>query len=129
MEKYYQKWHTRKTALNNNQKRPFFHEREIWWCSMGTNIGYEQDGKGEFFSRPILIIKKFNHQIFWGVPITTKNKQGKYYHRINLGDSIIRNLIISQIRLFDAKRLNKKIFTLNLKEFFEIKKAIIHLLR
>jgi hypothetical protein len=24
---------------------PYFHEREIWFCSIGHNVGFEQDGK------------------------------------------------------------------------------------
>ena len=32
----------------------FFYEREVWWCRLGANVGFEQDGKGEHFQRPIL---------------------------------------------------------------------------
>ena len=31
-------------------------EREIWWCSVGLNVGTEIYGKGEDFARPVLII-------------------------------------------------------------------------
>ena len=37
---------------------------EIWMCALGKNIGREQNGGGESFSRPMLVIKKFNNEIF-----------------------------------------------------------------
>jgi hypothetical protein len=40
-----------------------FREKEIWWCSIGINIGDEQDGKNELFERPVLILRKFNNKI------------------------------------------------------------------
>jgi hypothetical protein len=36
--------------------------------SFGKNIGYEQNGSGANFSRPILIIRKFNNHMYWVVP-------------------------------------------------------------
>jgi len=45
--------------------RPFFHGREIWFCAIGANIRFEQDGSGTEFLRPVVIIKKFNKEVFW----------------------------------------------------------------
>ncbi len=82
----------------------FCHEREIWWISLGLNIGDEEDGKGALFERPILVIKKFNNNIFWGCSLSTKIKdQNKYYHKIDTKEGI-RSVIISQLRLYDTKR-------------------------
>jgi len=64
MEKNYKNWHKKKTKINNEKERPYFHEREIWFCNLGLNIGFEQDGVGEDFLRPIIIIRKFNNEIF-----------------------------------------------------------------
>ncbi len=41
---------------------------------MGVNIGVEADGKGEDYSRPIIIIKGFNKQSFIGIALTGKKK-------------------------------------------------------
>ncbi len=30
------------------------------WCSIGINVGDEEDGKNELYERPVLVIKKFN---------------------------------------------------------------------
>ena len=45
--------------LRNRQRKPLFKEGEIWWCSIGLNVGDEEYGKGPFFQRPVLIFKKF----------------------------------------------------------------------
>ena len=75
MKKDFQKWHTKKTEIErSNDIRIFFHEREVWWCTIGSNVGFEQDGKGEKFARPVLIFKKFNKEIFWALPLSTKIK-------------------------------------------------------
>lgn len=127
MKKDFKKWHWIKSALDFQAKRPYFYEREIWWCSMGLNVGFEQDGKGSDFSRPILIVKKFNHEVFIGLPLTTKPKVGKYYIDLNLNDLINRKVILSQVRLFDAKRLQEKLSTIDRSQFLKIKKAVIQL--
>lgn len=34
MEKDFKKWHARKEKIHNEKSRSFFHEREVWWCSL-----------------------------------------------------------------------------------------------
>ena len=109
----------------NNRDNFFYHEREVWWCALGLNVGFEQDGKGEDFSRPVLVIKGFSKNILLCIPLTTKPKEGKYYHDINLGDGLARKVILSQIRLIDSKRLEEKICTLDEIQFGSIKQKII----
>ena len=127
MEKDFQKWHKAKKELDKNLSRLFFHEREVWWCSIGLNIGFEQDGRGECFARPILIFKKFNNEVFWAIPLSTKIKKGKFYVSIELGDGVPRVVIISQLRLMDAKRLIDKMSTVSDANYKLIKKAVINL--
>ena len=38
----------------------YFYSREIWLANIGSNIGFEQDGKNFDFSIPVLILKKHN---------------------------------------------------------------------
>lgn len=129
MIKDYSEWHDKKSELNNNEeKRPFFHEREVWWCSLGANIGFEQDGKGDKFARPVLVLKKFNNEVFWALPVTTRTKKGKFYSSINLGDGVERLVILSQLRLIDAKRLLDKMATIDELNYSDIQKAVTSLL-
>src|SRR3989344_1315008 len=74
MEKEYDDWNKLKKSLSTKKSNVFFHEREIWFCSLGKNIGYEEDGKNELFERPILIIRKFNNSIFLAIPLTSSKK-------------------------------------------------------
>jgi len=119
MEKDFDKWHKVKRDIHKRETRPFYHEREVWWCSVGENVGFEMDGKGEDFTRPVLIIKGFSKEVFLCVPITTKLKTGKYYADINFGDGEARKVILSQIRLIDGRRLQEKIITLDEPHFKE----------
>lgn len=121
-------WHKKKTGIEQeNDTRLFFQEREVWWCSIGYNVGFEQDGKGEDFTRPILIFKKFNKEIFWALPLSTRVKKNKFYTKVNLKDGIERVAIISQLRLTDAKRLKNKIGVVDKENYKEIQKAVINL--
>jgi mRNA interferase MazF len=132
MKKDYTQWHKKKTEIEQkNNERLFFHEREVWWCSVGSNVGFEQDGKGEDFSRPILIFKKFNKEIFWGLPLSTKikttKKTEKFYSPVNLNDNTGRVAIISQMRLVDGKRLISKMGFIDEVNYQEIQKVVINL--
>lgn len=92
------------------------------------NVGFEQDGKGEDFSRPILVIKGFSKNVLLCIPLTTRLKEGKYYYDILLGDEIKRKVILSQIRLIDSKRLEEKICTIDERQFKTIKQKITQLI-
>jgi mRNA interferase MazF len=123
MEKDFQKWHNKKRKINRNQDVPYFYEREIWWCSLGLNIGYEQDGKNENFERPVVVLKKFNKHIFWAVPLTSKQKFGKYYYHFVFGNETSA-AIVSQLRLISSKRLLRKIGMISESDFVRIKKIV-----
>lgn len=127
MNKDFKKWHDKKAHLHDSGSRVFFHEREVWWCSLGLNIGFEQDGKGPSFARPVLIFKKFNNETFWAIPLTTKVKTGKYWFSVNLEDGIKRTAVLSQLRLVDAKRLYQKIGVLNEDNYQKLTEAFIKL--
>lgn len=109
MKKDFQKWHTKKAAVDTIEHRPFFHEREVWWCVLGTNVGFEQDGSGRDFLRPVIIFRKFNNEIFWAIPLTHTQKDTQYYFQFTLGGAVSSAAILSQIRLTDARRLSHKL--------------------
>lgn len=118
MVKDFMSWHTAKDKIDTKVQTIYFKEREIWWCSLGLNIGYEQDGKDEDFSRPVLILKQFNLWLFWALPLTSVKKEGKHYFAFKLGDNIEEStVILSQLRLLDSKRLLRKMGTMNEDDF------------
>ena len=72
MQKDFDKWNGKKKQLDaNTDNLTDFHEREIWWCSIGVNVGFEQHSQTSDFSRPVVIVKKFTRDMFLGIPLTT----------------------------------------------------------
>jgi mRNA interferase MazF len=118
--KDFDNWNKQKKAINSSQSMPTFQEREIWWCKLGVNIGHEEDGKGTQLQRPILIITKFNHRLCWAVPLTTQIKDNKHYHYFEFLNKPQCGLL-TQMKLIDAVRLNKKMGRLGKQEFNRIR--------
>lgn len=116
-------WTKLKIRIHSQERKVFFKEREIWWCSLGKNIGFEQDGKNELFERPVLVMKKFNHETLWVLPLTRTQKNSKYYFCLDqCGENSF--IILSQLRLISSRRLLRKMRTIKEQEFHEIKKAV-----
>jgi mRNA interferase MazF len=64
MSKKFISWILEKIIIDKTEKIVQVNEAGVYWCSFGENIGFEQNGKGEYFLRPVLILKKFNNNIF-----------------------------------------------------------------
>lgn len=127
MEKDFKKWAIKKQNLDNRVSLPFANERDIFWCSIGINVGDEENGKSDLFSRPVLVFKKFNENLFWGVPMSSKNKENKYYVQVNFKDGI-SSAMISHLRLYDIKRLIVRIGRLHKTEYDKVLISLINLL-
>ncbi len=127
--KDFKNWGIEKSDLHENKVRAFFHEREVWFASIGANIGFEQDGKHEKFLRPVVVVKKFNNEICWGIPTTKKTKKGKYYFPFEYKEGEFTTAILSQLRLIDSKRLDYKIGSMKENDFTEMKKRFTSFLK
>ncbi|HCC59856.1 MAG TPA: hypothetical protein DEP95_01445 [Candidatus Staskawiczbacteria bacterium] len=128
MMKDYTKWHNKKALINKIEPRPFFHEREVWYCAMGVNVGFEQDGRGTDFLRPVIIYKKFNNEIFLAFPLTRTEKESKFYFQFIFQDNAKSAAILSQIRLIDARRLDHKIGVMKTDDFEKLTKKFKELI-
>ena len=124
MSKDFEGWNNKKRRIHEANKAPFFHEREVWWCSLGINVGSEQDGTGTNYDRPVVIIRGFNKDLFFGVALTGKKKHGAYYFPIGEIENRQATAVLSQVRLIDAKRLVRKSCTLDEKVFSRLKDAL-----
>ncbi len=63
--KNFDSWNLHKKSIHQNGVNKYYSQQEIWWCSLGTNIGFEEDGSGFVGERPVLIIRGFNrHNMF-----------------------------------------------------------------
>ncbi len=123
MQKDFRKWSELKQKINERKNLPTFKQREVWWCSLGVNIGCEEDGKNELFNRPILVIKKFNNSLLLAIPLSTKIKNSKYYHPIHLSGKD-GSALLSQIRVLESKRLTHKIGTIANEQFEKVRKSV-----
>jgi mRNA-degrading endonuclease toxin of MazEF toxin-antitoxin module len=117
-------WNRKKKHIDAAADRPFYHAREIWWCAVGVNIGNELDGTGKHHDRPVLIIRPFNAETFFGIALVGHARTGRYYFPLGvIGDrEAVANL--SQARLFDSKRLLRKIGMLDELTFRHLGKAL-----
>jgi mRNA interferase MazF len=125
IEESFDIWNERKKELNARDERRdlFFYEREVWWCSLGLNIGIETNGKHENYERPILILKKFNSAMIWVLPLTSKEKKNPYYIKIT-HDAGVSWVSLTQIKAISTKRLLRKVGMISIEEFLLIGKSI-----
>lgn len=117
-ENDFYKWNNLKKETSR-KSFPQFNVREIWYCSLGQNIGREENGKHASFERPVLILKKFNQEVFFGLPLSSMNKNLPFYYLLDYHE--ISSVLLSQIRVLDSKRLLRKIRTISKDEFEKIR--------
>jgi mRNA interferase MazF len=122
-KKDYVTWTSLKRRLHNDGKRVYFKERDIFWASIGENIGFEEDGKHAKFHRPVLIFRKFNDYFFLGIPLSTTSRRGKYYFPFTVGKKV-SVAVLSQIRAFDSMRLGDKIGMVSARDYGLIKQKL-----
>jgi mRNA-degrading endonuclease toxin of MazEF toxin-antitoxin module len=106
--------------LIEDQRKFQFSEGEVWWCSIGLNIGDEEFGKGSTFRRPVLVFKKFSKNSFLGLPLTGCEKMGSWYV-----PSVIAgkkgSVMLNQARVLDKKRLGSRIAEMTKEDFEAVK--------
>lgn len=122
-EKDFDTWNNQKKQLDTVENAFEFYERELWWCSVGVNVGREQHSTNENFSRPVIIVRKFTRDIFWGIPLTTRLKGSNF--RIPLTVGLVDNeCLVLQMRAYDRRRLIRKITTVPETDFRIIRQYI-----
>ncbi|MBI2046432.1 MAG: type II toxin-antitoxin system PemK/MazF family toxin [Parcubacteria group bacterium] len=126
MEKDFDKWNGAKKKTNAEPTR-FYTVREIWWCRLGVNIGSEQDGNGQAFLRPVVIVRAFGPETCVVIPLTTSER--KHPLRIPVGTIQEKNAsaLLSQVRVIDTRRLVEKVGFLDNGIFVQLRKAVRNL--
>ncbi len=126
----YDDWNQKKQGLqiSNSTKAIYFKEGDIWWCSIGINLGDESYGKGEDFRRPVLILKKLSADLCIALPITSQNKKGTWFVDVLLQGE--KNwIMLHQIRMLHKKRFQIKIEELSPEDFSRVKEKLEQLLK
>jgi len=129
-EKDFDGWNKVKKEVNTHELRRdfFYHQREVWWCALGANVGVEADGKHGTFERPVLVLRVFNKEMLWIVPITSTIKTSPFYYRFLFkGDEQSVNL--GQIKVISSKRLKRRIDFMSENDFENIVTKLIGFLR
>ena len=128
MSKNFKEWHSVKERLHKETKKTIVpKEREIYWVSVGVNIGHEQDGKGNIFSRPVLVLKVYTKNLFFGVPLSTQIKQGSFFFEFEFNGKK-SNALVVQGRIYDTKRLENRMGMIPNETFNNLKKQLKELL-
>lgn len=127
MIKEFLKWIGLKEKIHNDSKGPlYFKEGDIWWCAIGENIGIEINGKGDMFSRPVLVYKKLSSSGFMGIPLSTKQKEGTWFVSISFQEkNITANL--AQSRIISSNRMYQKMGELDETDFAKAKDGFLRL--
>jgi len=115
-QKDFDKWNDSKKKIHIRVSDTFAHPREIWWCSLGVNIGAETDGKNENFERPVIIVKVYNKETMLVLPITSKEKNDAFHCRIDTNQKTVW-VKLTQSRVISNKRLLRKVDVLGESEF------------
>lgn len=127
MEKDFDYWNSKKKKLDNHAQPPFFHERDIWWCSLGVNVGTEQDGRNDQFVRPVLILKRYSKDMALVAPLTRTEKKGRYWYTLRTHQVRGSRVVLSQMRTVSSKRLRARMARVPENEFGVIQEKIIEL--
>ena len=127
MDKNFDDWNNKKKALESKEVEILFKTGDIWWCSVGLNIKEESCGKGDTFRRPVLVLKKLSKKSFIGIPLSTKKKEGTWFCDISILQET-QYVLLYQIRMFSVNRLQRRLTTLDDKDFLRVKEKLKALL-
>jgi len=127
MRKDFDRWSEIKKSLEKSDRHLLFRAGEVWWCSVGINVSRESCGKGNRFSRPVLIIKKLSTSTFIGIPMTSKLKQGSWFAEVDVAGQA-RVAQLNQIRMFSTNRLQRCMAMLSSHDLARIKEELSNLL-
>lgn len=127
MNEEFDAWNSKKKFLDTHFRNLFFKEGEVWWCSIGRNIGEEVYGKGADFRRPVLLLKKLSRNSCIAVPVTMMPRDGSWYQHFRVGEKD-RWVMLHQLRFISANRLSKRHSVISPRDFMQIKKSIALLL-
>ena len=114
MEEEFERWNKQKKeiALRFNTRFQFPKEKEVRMCILGKNIGKEQNGSGVNFLRPVLVVKIFNNQMFWIVPLSTKQKNLDFYYNFTDPNGTKVAAVLAQLRLVSITRFKRLVYVL-----------------
>jgi mRNA interferase MazF len=122
--KDFDNWNKEKQILEKKERKVYIKDREVWWCSLGINLGSEIDGKNGLYERPVLVLKILSKGTFLVLPLTTKGKEDRNHVRIKTS-KITSFAVLSQMRVVSIKRFSRKVDTIPKVVFTSIYKTLL----
>lgn len=109
------RWLRLKQLLHQQKhKPPFISEGDIWWASIGENVGREINGKSERFSRPVIVYKKLSRETFLAIPASTQTGNRYEPHYVQYThNNVCAVACLNQIRVIDYRRISSKLGSVN----------------
>jgi len=120
-------WLGLKSSLHEAKHRPpHVSEGDIWWASVGENIGSEINGKSKLFSRPVIVLRKLAHGFYFVIPTTTQERKGSWFVPFRQQEREM-TACLHQARAIDYRRLSSKLGTIDDEDFERVKDGFRHL--
>lgn len=131
MDKYGRKnfkaWIKIKRDIHYSARMRSIKEGEIWWSSIGENVGVEICGKGKTFTRPVIIFKKMGNKSFWAIPLTSQPHEGSWYVPFDFNERK-EVAVLAQIQCMSVSRLRRKMGQMSKGDFEKVRVGFARLL-
>ncbi len=122
--KIFADWIKLKIRIHVTESLTFPNKKEIWWVSLGQNVGVETNGKNKKFERPVLVTKVFNKDSSLVAPISSSIKRGRYKIEFMNGEGAKNTVNLSQLRTLDSRRFIRKVGEMAEPDFEQVVKEL-----
>jgi mRNA interferase MazF len=122
VQKDFNSWNEEKKRVDSRKNLAYGYPREVWWCSLGVNVGAETDGKNINYERPVLVMRVYNKETLLVLPITSKEKKDIFHVPINVRVGTVW-VKLTQVRVISNRRLLRKVDTIPEREFAKVREA------
>ncbi len=122
-KKHFDEWNEVKKRIDDGDVSVFIRVGEIRWAILGCNVGSEMDGKGESFTRPVLVIHVIGKKLALVIPLSTKMKDVPGYILFDWKNKK-NSLCIHQMKVISQKRILKRMGKISDKKLEYIKDEI-----
>ncbi len=123
MEKDFDGWNVLKKSIHVERGALNANQRELWWISFGMNVGVEIDGKDESYERPGIVLRRFNREMAWVIPTTSREKNLPFYSRFSYEGKDYW-AVLTQVRVVSTKRFLRKVGMISQERFSEMQKKL-----
>ena len=130
--KDFDNWNKLKKETDLSIRKVDAYPREVWWCSLGVNIGVEADGKNENHERPVLVMKVYTQESMLVLPMNGRARKDRFHIAIKIketnretGEEFNKTVFtkLTQARVISNKRLLRKVDVINQETFAKVQES------